>query len=153
MANTYTQIFVQLVFAVGERKRLISEADRPALEKYICGIVSSMDSKVLAVYCNPDHCHLLVSLNPKVSISDLAKTVKSKSSKWMNESSDRAERFHWQTGYGAFTYYRNRIPYVIDYIRNQHEHHRVKSFTEEYLDFLKSAGIEYDDRYLFQSLY
>jgi REP element-mobilizing transposase RayT len=152
MANTYTQIYVQLVFAAGNRDRLISETERPAVEKYICGIVSSLNSKVLAIYCNPDHCHLLVGLHPQLSVADLAKTVKAKSSKWMNESNPRSNHFHWQVGYGAFTYHRDIITTVIDYIRNQAEHHQVKSFKEEYIAFLQSTKIDFDERYLFYEL-
>ena len=149
MANTYTQIYVQLVFAVGDRNSKISEDEKALVEQYICGIVSSLNSAPLAVYCNPDHFHLLVGLHPQLSVSDFARIVKSKSSKWMNERWRNGRRFHWQSGYGAFTYHRSKLPAVIAYIRNQHEHHRVKTFREEYIEFLRSANIDFDDRYLF----
>jgi REP element-mobilizing transposase RayT len=149
MTHTYTQVYVHLVFGVGDRNSRISTDEKSIIEQYICGIVTSLNSTPLAVYCNPDHCHLLVGLHPQWSISDLAKIVKTKSSKWLNERRKHTPRFHWQSGYGAFTCHRSKLKAVIQYIRNQHEHHRFKTFREEFIEFLKAADVEYDERYLF----
>jgi REP element-mobilizing transposase RayT len=149
MANTYTQIYVQLVFAVAYRRCRIKEPIREEVQRYITGVVDGMNSKLLAVYCNPDHCHLLVGLHPSVSISDFARNVKAKTSKWINENQLTPSRFSWQDGYGAFTYTKESLPNLISYIRNQPEHHRVKSFREEYMDFLRDRQIPFDERYVF----
>lgn len=100
----------------------------------------------------PDHCHILVGLNPKDSISDLVRTIKSHSSKWVNETNLVKHRFQWQEGYGAFSYGQSQIPTVIQYVLNQKEHHRKKTFKEEYSDFLKKFNIEHDEKYLFDWL-
>jgi putative transposase len=149
MANTYTQLYVQLVFAVKHRQSLIKEEIRIDLQKYISGIISNQNHKILAIYVMPDHCHILVGLNPKDSISDLVRTIKSNSSKWVNETNLVKHRFQWQEGYGAFTYGQSQIPNVIQYVLNQKEHHRKKTFKEEYSDFLKNFNIEHDEKYLF----
>jgi len=150
MANTYTQIYVQIVFAVQGRQNLIAEKNRDKLEKYICGIVSNKKSKPLAIYCNPDHTHILIGLHPSVSISDMARDIKANSSKWINENRWVMGKFNWQEGFGAFTYSKSQIDAVAKYILNQHEHHRKKSFREEYLDFLEKFNIDYDEKYLFE---
>lgn len=150
MANTYTQILVQIVFVVQGRKNLISESIREPLEKYMCGIVSGKDSKPLAVYCNPDHTHILVGLHPAVSISDMARDIKSDSSKWMKANRMVSGNFSWQVGYGAFSYSRSQLDTIVKYILNQPIHHRTISFKEEYLELLKQFEIEFDDHYLFE---
>ena len=150
MANTYTQILVQIVFAVKGRQNLISEKHRDQVEKYISGIVSNKKSKPLAIYCNPDHCHILIGLHPSVSISEMARDIKANSSKWMNKNKWVMGKFAWQEGYGAFTYSRSQLNQVVQYIRNQPEHHRRKTFREEYIDFLEKFDIEYDDKYVFE---
>lgn len=150
MANTYTQILVQIVFAVKGRQNLISEKHREPIEKYICGIVANKKSKPLAIYCNPDHCHILIGLHPSVSISEMARDIKANSSKWINENKWVMGKFTWQEGYGAFTYSRSQLNQVVQYIRNQPEHHRKKTFREEYIDFLEKFEIKYDGKYVFE---
>lgn len=150
MANTYTQLYVQIVFAVKGRQRMISEKIRDSLEKYMCGIVTNNGSKPLAIYCNPDHVHLLIGLNPSISISEMARDVKANSSKWINEKGFFSGKFRWQEGFGAFSYSKSQIDGVIRYILNQPEHHKRASFKEECLGMLKRADIEYDERYLFE---
>ncbi len=149
MANTYTQILVQIVFAVKGRENIIAENHREEVEKYICGIIANKQSKCLAIYCNPDHCHVLVGLHPSVSISEMAQHIKANSSKWINKNRLVAEKFAWQEGYGAFTYARSQLNRVVQYILNQPEHHQKKTFREEYLDFLQKFQIEYDEKYIF----
>ena len=150
MANTYTQLYVQIVFAVQGRQNLITEKNREQLEKYICGIVSNKNSKPLAIYCNPDHTHILIGLHPSVSVSDMARDIKANSSKWINEKKWIRGKFNWQKGFGAFTYSKSHIDAVAKYILNQYEHHRKKSFREEYINFLKKFNIDYNDKYLFE---
>ena len=150
MANTYTQIYVQIVFAVKGRKNYISEELREKVEKYICGIVSNKKSKPLAIYCNPDHIHILIGLHPSVSISDMARDIKSNSSKWINENNWIAVKFSWQEGFGAFTYSKSQIDNVVKYILNQKEHHKKTSFKDEYILFLEKFEIDYNEKYLFK---
>ena len=150
MANTYSQIYIQIVFAVKGRQSLVTETNREALEKYICGTVDGLGVKVMAVYCMPDHTHLFVSLTPKIRVSDLVGDVKANSSKWMNENKKTDFRFSWQEGYGAFSYSKSQKSQVIQYVLNQAEHHRKKTFKEEYIEFLEKFEIAYDAKYLFE---
>jgi len=150
MPNTYTQIYVQIVFAVQGRQNLISEKYREKLEKYICGIISNKKSKPLAIYCNPDHTHILIGLHPSISISDMARVVKTNSSKWINEERWIAGKFNWQEGFGAFTYSKSQIDAVVKYTLNQPRHHKKTSFKEEYINFLKKFEIDYNEKYLFE---
>ncbi len=149
MANTYSQLYVQSVFAVKNRESLIDESFRDRVEKYICGIVSGNKCKSLAIYCNPDHTHLLVGLHPAVSVPDLMRDVKAVSSKFIHESLEMP-KFGWQDGFGTFSYSRSQIDQVVKYILNQPERHRKRSFKDEYLEMLSKAEIEYDERYLFR---
>ena len=152
MANTYTytQIYVQIVFAVQGRQNLIAEKHREKLEKYICGIVSNKKSKPLAIYCNPDHTHILIGLHPAISISDITRDIKANSSKWINDNKWILGKFNWQAGFGAFTYSRSQIDSVVKYILNQPEHHKRTKFKDEYINFLEKFEIEYDEKYLFK---
>jgi len=150
MANTYTQLYVQIIFAVKHRKNLIQEKYRIELEKYICGIVKNNKSKPLAIFCNPDHIHILIGLHPTIAISDITRDIKASSSKLINEKKWFSGKFNWQDGYGAFTYSKSQLNNVIKYILNQPDHHRKKTFKEEYLSFLKAFEIEYDEKYLFE---
>jgi len=149
MANTYTQILIQIVFAVRGKENYIDEVNREKVEKYICGIISNKMSKPLAIYCNPDHCHVLIGLNPNTSVSEMSRLIKSNSSKWINENGWRRNKFAWQEGFGAFTYSRSQLDVVVKYILNQHEHHRKKTFREEYLEFLEKFEIKFEGKYLF----
>ena len=149
MPNTYTQIYVQIVFAVKGRQNLISENIREKIEKYICGIISNKNSKPLAIYCNPDHIHILIGLDSSTSVSDIARDIKANSSKWINEQKMVSGKFNWQEGFGAFTYSKSQIDSVVKYILNQPVHHKTISFKDEYTDFLKKFEIEYDEKFLF----
>ena len=150
MANTYTQMYVQIVFAVQYRENLIAEAWRDEIEKYMCGIVTNEKSKPLAVYCNPDHTHILVGLHPTVAVSDLARDIKANSSKFINEKHWIRGKFNWQEGYGAFTYAKSQLDTVVKYILNQPQHHRKQTFKDEYLTTLNNFDVEYDEQYLFE---
>lgn len=150
MANTYTQLYVQFVFSVQGRENLIKERFRDELEKIMCGIIIKHKSKPYAIYCNPDHSHILVGIHPTLSPAKLIEQVKSGSSNWLNEKKYIAGRFHWQDGYGAFTYSKSHIDQVVKYILNQQEHHKKQSFREEYLSLLNKFEIEYNPSYLFE---
>lgn len=153
MANTYTQLYIQFVFSVKGRENLIKETFREELEKVICGIIQNHNCKTYAIYCNPDHTHILVGMHPIISSSKLMENVKSGSSKWLNEKKYIPTKFSWQDGYGAFTYSKSHIDKVVKYILNQPEHHKKRSFKEEYLIMLEKFEIEYDAKYLFDWYY
>jgi len=152
MANTYTQVYVQIIFAVQGRENLIKEKFRDELEKYMCGIITNNNSKPIAIYCNPDHTHVLIGLHPSISVATIAGDIKAGSSKWINQNKFVMGKFSWQDGYGAFTYSKSQIEVVAKYILNQREHHIKKSFKDEYLSFLQKFEIEYNDKYLFDWL-
>jgi REP element-mobilizing transposase RayT len=152
MANTYTQLYVQFVFAVKGRQNLIPAERKNELHKYITGIVQKRTHKMLAINCMPDHIHIFVGLKPSQSISDLVRDVKSNSSIYITDKKFVRGKFNWQDGFGAFSYSHSHIDAVIKYIANQEQHHRKKSFKDEYLDFLKKFNVEYDDKYLFDSI-
>lgn len=150
MANTYTQIYIQIVFAVKGRQNLISKENREELHKFITGIVSNRNQKLFAVFAMPDHVHILVSMSPVISISDLVRDIKAGSSKFINEKRWMNGKFNWQEGYGAFSYSKSSVDSVVKYILNQEEHHKTKTFQEEYFDFLQKFEIEYDPKYVFE---
>jgi len=136
MANTFTQLYVQIVFAVKGRQNLIQDHFREEVQKYISGVVSNRKQKLYAIYCMPDHVHLLVSIYPNIAISDLVRDIKAASSGFINENKWLKTKFAWQEGYGAFSYAHSQVQQVMDYILNQPLHHRKKSFKEEYIAFL-----------------
>jgi len=150
MANTYTQLYTQFVFSVKGRQNLIREQFRDELERIMCGIVSNHKCKTYAIYCNPDHTHIFVGMHPTVAPSKLMEQVKSGSSKWLNNKNYILGKFSWQDGYGAFTYSRSHIDKVVKYILNQPEHHRKRTFREEYLSFLEKFNVDYNPKYLFE---
>lgn len=149
MANTYTQIYIQIVFAVKGRQNLIPKEHRDEFHKFITGIVSNRGQRLFAIFAMPDHVHLLVSISPNVLISDLVRDIKVGSSKFINDKKWIVGKFNWQEGYGAFSYSKSHVDNVVKYILNQEEHHKKKTFKEEYLDFLRKFDIEYDDKYVF----
>jgi putative transposase len=150
MANTYTQIYIHVVFAVEGRQNLIAPERNDELQKYITGIVSGRKQKLIAINNMPDHLHLLVGFRPDSSLSDLVRDVKAGSSKFINEKRWVMGRFSWQEGFGAFSYSRSQLGTVIRYIENQEKHHAKKSFREEYTVLLEKFGVEYDTRYIFK---
>ena len=150
MANTYTQMNVQAVFSVKGRGNFITKKWCDELHKYIAGTLKETKNYSLAVGGYKDHIHIFFELNPTISVSDVLKNVKSKSSKWINTRGFIAGKFEWQAGYGAFTYSRSQRDGVIKYIMKQEEHHGESSFKDEYLDMLRKHEIKYDDTYLFE---
>lgn len=150
MANTYSKVYIQVVFAVKGRQNLIRAEIREDLQKYITGIITNRDQKLLSIFCMPDHTHLLIGLKPSISISNLVRDIKAGSSKFINDKNLIKGKFSWQEGFGVFSYSGSQIDTVIKYIQNQEKHHNKKSFKEEYLEFLKKFEIEYDEKYLFE---
>jgi len=150
MANTYTQIHIQFVFAVKYRNGLIQESFKNELFQYISGIIKANNHKLLAINGMPDHIHILIGMRPTQSISELIQVVKANSSKWINEKKFLNVKFEWQEGYGAFSYSKSHVQNVINYIQNQEERHKKKTFQEEYLEFLEAFEIDYDERYIFK---
>jgi putative transposase len=152
MANTYTQIHIQAVFAVQNRQSLIKDHWKDELYKYISSIIQNNEHKVLQINGMPDHIHILFGMRPTQSLSDLMKQVKHDSSKLINNKGIVNGKFSWQAGYGAFSYSKIQLPSVIRYIQNQKEHHKVLTFQEEYLKLLEEHNVEFDERYIFKSI-
>lgn len=152
MANSYTQIYLQFVFAVKYRNAQIEPAWETNLHKYITGIVQNNKHKLIAINGMPDHIHILVGFHTTQSIADLMRDVKANSSKWINENNLTKEKFEWQTGYGAFSYSKSHLQNVINYIKNQKSHHQKQTFLEEYKDFLEKFEIEYNIDFSFKEL-
>ena len=152
MANTYTQIHLQLVFAVQNRMSLILTLWKNELYKYMTGIVQTNKHKLIIVNGMPDHVHLLIGMRPTQSLSALMQMIKGDSSEWINDKKFVPGKFSWQEGYGAFSYSKGQLPQVIKYRKEQEAHHKKKTFRQEYLHMLKKYGIEYDERYIFHDI-
>lgn len=152
MPNTYTQIHIHFVFAVKFRLGQIDKEWKEQLNKYITEIIQSNKHKLLPINGMPDHIHILIGMRPTQSISDLMKEVKQSSSLWINENKFTKKHFEQQEGYGAFSYSKSQIDSVVKYINNQEEHHKKKSFKEEYLEMLTKFEIEFDEKYIFKDL-
>ncbi len=152
MANTYTQIHIHAVFAVQNRACMIKNHWQDDLYKYISGIVKNNNHKLLIINGMQDHIHMLFGMRPTQSLSDLMQDVKGYSSKWINKKGFVQGEFSWQFGYGAFSYAKSDLPNVIEYIKNQQQHHKKKSFTEEYMSLLQEFGIDYDEKYIFKPI-
>ncbi len=150
MANTYSQIYIQIIFAVQGRRNLVPKQHREEIHKYITGIVQKRKHKMLAIFCMPDHLHLLAGIQPYMAISDLVRDVKAGSSTFINDRRLISTKFNWQEGYGAFSYSKNQIDRVIKYILCQEAHHTEKTFHEEYIGFLEEFDIPYDEKYLYE---
>lgn len=152
MANTYTQIHVHFVFAVKYRQAAIHTNWKNDLYKYISGIIKNNNHKVLAINGVSDHVHVLIGIRPAQSISELMKSIKQNSSKWINENKFTNIHFEWQEGYGAFSYSKSQLSAVADYIEHQEEHHKKKTFKEEYINFLEKFEVDYDEKFIFKEL-
>ena len=148
MPGTFSQIYIQYVFAVKGRENLILPAFEEEVYKYISGIVSGKEQKPLAVNGMPDHVHVLVGLKPAMRISDLIREIKNNSSNFINDSGFLKSRFSWQESYGAFSYSESGYGNVIEYIKNQKRHHQKKTFKQEYIGFLKKFNIPFEEKYL-----
>lgn len=151
MANTYTQIHIHTVFAVQNRNALIGTTWKIELYKYITGIIQNNGHKLLAINGTADHIHILFGMRPNQSLSDVMKQVKQDSSKWINIKGFVNAKFSWQADYGAFSYAKSEVPKIINYIKNQEEHHKTKTFRDEYLELLKEFDIDFDTNYIFKT--
>lgn len=152
MANTYTQIHIHAIFAVQNRLSIIKDEWQTDLYSYITGIVTNHGHKMMQINGMPDHVHMLIGLRPVQSLSELMKYVKQDSTKWINQNRFINGRFSWQEGFGAFSHSKSQIPGVIKYIREQEEHHRKRTFREEYTDFLEKFDDDFDERYIFKPI-
>lgn len=149
MPGTFTQLYVQVVFAVKGRENLIDSSWKIQLHKYIAGIIKGKKQKSIIVNGMPDHIHAFIGLKPAMAISDLVRDIKNNASNFVNDHRFVKGKFSWQDGYGAFSYSHSHIGNVYNYILNQEKHHKKKTFKEEYLEFLKKFEVEFDERYLF----
>lgn len=151
MANTYSQIYIHVVFAVKGRESLIHKC-KDELYKYISGIVNQQGQKLYVINGMPDHVHVLLSIKPDCNLSDLVREIKSNSSKWINTKKFVLGKFQWQNGFGAFSCSQSQLDTVIAYINNQEQHHAKRSFKDEYLELLQKYQVEYDEKYMFDWL-
>ncbi len=149
MAGTFSQIYIQIVFAVNGRKNLLQKPWRDEVFKYITGIIKNKNQKSIIVNGVSDHIHVFVGLRPSMAIADLVRDIKNNSSNFINDRNFIGYQFSWQEGYGAFSYSHSHIERVYNYIKNQEEHHRKRTFKEEYIKFLNEYEIEHEEKYLF----
>ena len=152
MANTFTQIYIQFVFAVQDRVSLIRCEWKDELYKYITGIVQNNKHKLISINGIPNHIHVFIGYKPHQLIPDLLQDIKGSSSKWINQKGFLKGRFKWQEGYGAFSYSHSQIDSVVKYIMNQEKHHKKKTFREEYIELLKRFNIPYDEKYVLKDV-
>jgi REP element-mobilizing transposase RayT len=150
MAGTFSQIYIQVVFAVKGRENLIGSSWKDELHKYIAGIIKAKEQKPIIINGVSDHVHCFIGLKPSMAIADLVRDIKNNSSKFINEKGFIKGKFQWQEGYGAFSYSHSQIEQVYSYILNQEEHHRKKSFREEYIELLNKFQIDHKPEYLFE---
>lgn len=150
MPNTFSQIYLQFVFAVRHRQYLIPKAHKEELHKYFTGLVKNRNAKMLAVNCMPDHIHLFVGFKPNVLISDFVKELKVESNEFINAKKWGKGKFNWQEGYGVFSYSHSHIDSVIKYIINQERRHKRVNFNQEYHEFLEKFQVSFEKKYLFE---
>ena len=150
MANTFSQIYLQFVFAVQGRQSLIPQQHKAELHKYMTSLVQARNARMLAIHCMPDHAHLFVGIKPVVFMPDSIKEIKVESNKFIREKGWLKDAFHWQDGYGVFSYGHSQIDRVCKYVLNQETHHRQKTFREEYYEFLSRFAVSYQEQYLFE---
>ena len=150
MAGTYSQLYIQIVFAVAGRKNMLDKSWRTEVFKYMAGIINAKGHKTLIVNGVSDHVHIFVGLKPSMAISDLVRDVKNNSTNFINIQNYTRGKFSWQSGYGTFSYGKSQVNRVYQYILNQENHHSKTSFREEYQEFLRKYEIEHEDKYLFE---
>ena len=150
MSNTFSQIYLQFVFAVQGRQSLIPGIYKEELHKYMTALVQARKAKMLAIHCMPDHIHLFVGFKPSVLISDFVKEIKVESNEFIKGKQWINGHFGWQQGYGVFSYGHSQIDRVCKYVLNQEQHHKKKTFKQEYLEFLEKFSIHFEEKYLFE---
>ena len=149
MANTFSQIYLQFVFATKGRQSLIAKENKEELHKYITGLVQNRKAKMLAIHCMPDHTHLFVGFKPTILIADFVKEIKVESNEFITKKKWVKGKFNWQEGYGVFSYSHSHIDRVAKYVLNQEVHHQKKTFRQEYLELLEKFQIPFEEKYLF----
>jgi REP element-mobilizing transposase RayT len=152
MADTYTKIYIHVVFVVKGRENIISSRWKDDLYKYINGIITNNDQKLMIINGMPDHVHLLIGIKPSIAISDLVRDIKANSSRFINEKRWVRGKFEWQHGFGAFSCNPVDLDDIINYIKNQEEHHKKKPFREEYLDILNQNYVDFKSEYIFEDV-
>jgi putative transposase len=152
MANTYHQVYLQCVFAVKFREAVMDKTWRPKIMGVIGNLINETGCKTIIVNGVEDHVHCFLGLKPAISISELMKIVKAKSSKYINDNQLTKNRFEWQEGFGVFSYSQSHIENVFRYISNQEEHHKKQTFKDEYVEFLQKFNIAYNEAYIFGEL-
>ena len=152
MANTYHQIYIQVVFAVKYRNAVIEESWKSKLLGVIGNLINENGGKTIIVNGVEDHLHCLLAIKPTISVSELMKNVKAKSSKYINDNQLTKSKFSWQVGYGVFSYSQSQINSVYKYIENQKEHHKKQNFNDEFLNFLNKFNVDYDEKFIFENL-
>jgi len=150
MADSYSQIYIQIVFAVKYRKSIIAKSWRDELFKYITGIVENKEQKLLAIGGVADHIHILIGMKPTCCLSDLVREIKKSSNAYIKENNLTTFKFQWQEGFGAFSYGRWDLDNVIKYVLNQESHHKKITFKEEYYTFLEKFEVEFNEKYIFE---
>lgn len=149
MANTFSQIYIQTVFAVENRQSLIQPEFKEDLYKDITGIIRNQGQKLIAINGMADHVHILIGLKPAMALADLVREIKADSTNFVNEQRFARGRFNWQEGYGAFSYGHSQLTTIIRYIQEQEKHHRCRSFKDEYMTLLRKFDIAFDEKYVF----
>jgi putative transposase len=149
MANTYTQIYIQVVFAVEDRASLVRPSFKEDIYKFMTGVIKQEKQKLIAINGMPDHVHLLIGLKPDIALSALVRDVKAKSSKWVNERGLVKGKFRWQEGFGAFSYGHSQLDAIVRYIQDQEQHHAKRTFRNEYFALLRKFDIAFQDKYVF----
>ena len=151
MADTYTQLYIHIIFAVKNSQSLIPKQHKAALHQYITRIITHKKQRVIEINSMPDHLHLLVGITPDIAVSDLVRDVKSNSSRWINRQAWVIDRFAWQTGFAAFSYAHAQLDAAVRYINNQEVRHSRQTFKEEYLEFLRRFEVPYNPKYVFDT--
>lgn len=152
MANTFSQLYIQVVFAVKGRQSLLEEKWEAQLYQYITGIIKAKDQKLLAINGMPDHIHIFMGIKPNCCLSDLVREIKKSSTEFISRNNLTQQPFRWQEGFGAFSYSHSHVDHVVKYVLHQKEHHKKSTFKEEYVDLLQKFQITYDEKYLFDWL-
>lgn len=150
MMGTFHKLTYHLVFSTKYRRRRIRGEFRERLYEYMGGIIRGQNGHLIEIGGIDDHVHLLLNLSPLHSVAAMLRDIKANASKWVNEIPDMTARFEWQSGYAAFTVSHSQVDVVREYIRNQIEHHRTKTFEEEFVELLKRHGVEFDMKYMFE---
>ncbi len=148
MSNTYTQIYIHIIFAVRDRKPHIKIENKEEIHQNITGIIQNKNQNVISINSMPDHVHILVSVKPSITISDFVRDIKNNSSRFINKKRWIMDKFSWQQGFGAFSYGHSQIDAIDKYIQNQEHHHKHMTCKEEYIKFLQKYGVKYDEKYI-----